>query len=466
MIHPSRQRGAYLVMMALLLVVLVAVAALVLDIGRVLVLRSDMQAAADAAALAAAAELDGRADARERARGAARSLLSHEGRFARVRDLLDEQGLPDEAFSFYCVIGSRFDPDDSEPGFTQYCTGAQVPGEPRKYFSTSGADTNYVRVSLDASMAGGGRYMADLFFLPVLAVIGEETATEVGLMARALAGRSHIFCNYPPMAICDPFEGTGDRFRERMTPGGHVIMKQMGANQWTPGNFGFLQPPPAGPGAPSVARFLADEGQLGCTPPTFTTQTGGMTQQTRRGVNTRFDQYEGPPHEFNPARYPPAPNISAYPLDQTTEPGDARFGRGDWNFEQYWQQNHPPGSVPPSGWSNLAPPTRWDVYNWEINHDAIPEGGQPTPEHLYTGDYPPPESVAERRLLHVAVLSCQALGLTGGKSSGVIFEPDGFAKIFLTSPVDTSPDAEIHGEYVGWAGRDDKEIQVDIQLYE
>ena len=462
----SKAKGAYLVMMAVMAAVLIAIAALVLDIGRVMVLRADMQAAADAAALAAAHELDGRPDTFSRARTAARDLLTHDGRFARVRDLLGEEGLPDQAFTFYCVIGARYDVTPDLPGFGEYCSGSEE--SPGKYLAIRGAEANYIQVRLDHSMVEGGRFVTELMFLPVLRVMGEEPATEVGLRARALAGRSHFACNYPPMLMCDPFEGTGDRFRDRMTVGGHIQLKQQGANQWSPGNFGFLEPAAGGPGAGDVALHLADEGLTGCEPPVFTTQTGGMTQKTTAALNTRFDIY-GPPAPFNrpdaPANWPPAPNVSAYPLDNSLEMTESRLGRGDWDFEGYWATHHPT-RVAPGGWNNLSPPTRWQVYNWELNNSAVPAAGQPDPAHLYLGDYPPPPSVAERRLLHVGVVSCQALGLTGGKSDGVVFEPDGFARIFLIAPSEGPPNAEIYGEYTGWSGRGDKEIHVDIQLYE
>lgn len=461
-----RQRGAFLVMAAILIVVIIAVAALALDIGRVLLLRSDMQSAVDHASLAAAAELDGRSGARERAKDAARSLLRHETRFARSHELLGATGLPEEAFSFYCVIGARYDVTPDMPGFSSFCPGEEM--SPGKYAAVGDADANYVAIRLDAETADGDRYVADLMFLPVLRLLGAGDTTEVGLAARALAGRSHFFCNYPPMALCDPFEGTGDHFRDRMTEGGHIILSQKGANQWSPGNFGFLQAAGSGPGAGETARHLADEGLTGCQPALFTTEPGAMAMATASGLNTRFDRY-GPPSPFNrpdaPSNWPPAPNVSAYPPDRSTDPQDDRFGVGDWDFEAYWAEHHP-GTVPPGGWNNLSPPSRWEVYNWEISQNAIPEAGQPTPEHLYTGEYPPPPSVPERRMIHVAVLSCEALGVTGGRRSGVIFEPDGFARIFLTAPAEGPPDGRIHGEYLGWAGEDQKEIQVDIQLYE
>ena len=70
------QRGAYLVIVSLLLVVLIGFGALALDLGRLFILRSEMQNAADAAALAAARELGREAGAQGRAILAARDEIA------------------------------------------------------------------------------------------------------------------------------------------------------------------------------------------------------------------------------------------------------------------------------------------------------------------------------------------------------------------------------------------------------
>ena len=67
-----RQHGAILVMTALFIVVLIGVAALAMDVGRLVILRSQMQNAADAAALAAAAAAPGAC----RAAGAGQRLIA------------------------------------------------------------------------------------------------------------------------------------------------------------------------------------------------------------------------------------------------------------------------------------------------------------------------------------------------------------------------------------------------------
>lgn len=461
-----KQQGVYLVLVSVLLVVLVGIAALVLDIGRILALRTEMQSAVDAAALAAAAELDQDSTAIERAKAAARELLSHDSRFAKVAELLGSEGLPDEAFVFYCVIGSTFDVSPDSNGFADFCHGGQI--EPNKYLALSSADAHYVRLTLDPELVtNADRFTAGLFFLPVITAGRVGSIDEVGLKASAVAGRAFFMCNFPPMALCDPFEQSGSRFRDEMTVGGHIQIKQQGANQWFHGNFGFLEPAGGGSGAGDVAEYIADEGKTGCAPPVITTKPGNMSNVQAAAFNTRFDQYT-PPAPFNkpnaPELWPPAPNIMEYPHDATTEFTDSRFGLGDWDFDSYWASYHPTTGKP-NGWSNMNRPTRWAVYNWEIENE-IPAIGQPDPEHLYSGEYPPPRSIPERRLLHVAVLSCEAMGLSGGKSSGVIFAPDGFAKMFLIDKAEGPPVGEVYAEYLGWASNDDSDYHVEVQLYE
>jgi hypothetical protein len=62
-------------------------------------------------------------------------------------------------------------------------------------------------------------------------------------------------------------------------------------------------------------------------------------------------------------------------------------------------------------------------------------------------------------------LSCDALGVEG-KKTFPIFNPDGFAKIFVTAPATGPPAAEIYGEYIGWGDEDDEQYHIDVVLFE
>lgn len=467
--HPvRRQRGAILVMTALFIVVLIGVAALAMDIGRLVVLRAQLQNAADAAAIAAAMELDGKSGARERAMAAARWAITHDQSFATINNLLGD-GLPNDAFSFFCVIGAEYDPDPSKVDIGNYCSNTTASAdEPAKYPTTEDTDAHYVRIDLDPAKAPG-RFELDLFFLPVLNLIAPGTATVAATRGQALAGRHSIQCNYPPMAICDPFEGTGKTFKTDMPIGTTVILRNQGGStgQWSPGNAGFLMPINNKPGGKTTAESLAFPDDAGCAPRRVSSEPGQIVQKTTSAINTRFDLYDPHFKENTWADWPPAPNIYAY-QDATSPvavPGldVEHFVMPDWQYEE-WRtaQSSAYGALPGTEPSVVGgkKPLRWDVYKWEIANNRILK--KPIPAHT--------PGAQERRLLAVAVLSCQALGAKG-KFTVPVNSPDGFAKFFLyKEAVAPGPppgsEARIFGEYVGWYGEGDANYHVETQLYE
>lgn len=462
----QRERGSFLVIMAIMLVLLIAIGALALDLGRVFVLRNEMQNAADAAALAAAMELDGRDGARARAEAAARQLLEHDSRFAEERELLAAH----PTVEFFCAISSVADPED----IAGHCA---TPYVDRRAPAASDRETRYVRVAL-VPAAEGGAYALQAWFLPVLRVVMPEPRRRALLEADAVAGRSWFMCDYPPTMLCNPFEVTGAAFRDEIEPGQQIELKQQGES-WAPGNFAFLEPDlEAGGGAPDVSEYLADQARTGCTPPTVRTKTGAMTNKTAAALNTRFDMY-GPPAPFNRGDayrdWPPAPDVIDFPRDRTWRSTDARFGLGDWDREGYYATYHDwQGHVRPAGWATAS---RWQTYLWEVGSGLLPSraplansddpayDGIPAAGHLYTGSYPPPRSTAERRVLFVAVIDCRAQDL-GGATTATLGPREGFAKLFMTEHVERPPDASIFVEFISWADETDAEYHVDVQLYE
>lgn len=437
-----RERGAYLVMMALLLAVLIGFGALAIDLGRVMVLRSEMQNAADAAAIAAAAELRGDIGAQGRAATAASNLLQHDSKFAEVANLLGVN----VSLEFFCAIRAKYDPADDE--VEEFCSsGYDANGYS---VATSDAESHYVRVTLAAN-GDGEAYSVRLAFLPVLG--GDDDS--VGLTATATGGRNFYMCAFPPVMLCNPFEISGGNFKDEMTRGGQIILKQQGSEQWAPGNFAFMQPDnDPGGGAPEIATYLADASATGCRAPLLTTSTGSMTNQTTNGLNTRLGIYANP--GFNQpddsVAYPPAPNVMQFTApfhDQAWRSEDPRFGTGDWDRELYFSTHHP---VRPTGWDTM---TRWDIYNWEIDSGSIPAAGVPgtTP-----GDI-------DRRTLRVAVVNCEAHNLNGLQTFPLV-SPEGFANLFLLQEVDAPPDADIHVEYVDWIDESEEDFHTDVQIYE
>ncbi|ATX81774.1 Putative Flp pilus-assembly TadE/G-like [Mariprofundus ferrinatatus] len=508
-----KERGAILIMTLVYSVVLIGIAALALDVGRLLLLHSEMSNAADAAALAAAAELDGKDDARARARTAARELLSHTGRFAKKQDLLNNAALPDSAFTFYCAIGSEFDLDSSAA-----CSDSN---EDHPYYdAATDAEAHYVKVTLADDGGTDDYYVIDLLFFPVINLITNDDTILASAHAEATAGRNNLICNYPPLMICDPFEGEGG-LKNNLTRGQQIRLKAQGPNtSWAPGDFGFLQPT-AGPGADNLKEAIADEGIQGCTPRIVTTNPGEVVSTTDP-FNSRFDE-GGKKNE-----YPPAPNVIDYPNDQTwvsydncKDDSKCRIGNNDWSRLDYWNEFH--GGTPPTTLDfddedgiPFNDATRYDFYRWEVLNDELPcsEGyaffkdqkgnlsgdtlscsGNPSAsfdkkdyvatevlnkgswvtEYFTSPGHGPivegipsnkDDDLLNRRVLYIATLSCDALGMNGKTTNIPVNSPDGFAKIFLIKHSLGPSYADLDGEYQGWSDTTESTQHVDLQLYE
>lgn len=188
-----------------------------------------------------------------------------------------------------------------------------------------------------------------------------------------------------------------------------------------------------------------------------------MTNKTTNAINTRFDEYSNPGFNGPWSHWPPAPNIYEYqdvtPRVAITGLDATRFSRPDWKYDdwraaQVARYGALPGSEPQK--VGGVTPLRWNVYQWEIAKNRIL--AKPIPAHTPAG--------AERRLLTVAVLSCNALGIQG-RMSFPVFSPDGYAKFFLYKKATGPSGATISGEYIGWSEPGgDSNTHVDVQLYQ
>lgn len=479
-----RQTGAVLVMVAILIVVLIGVAALALDVGRLLVLRTEMHNAVDAAALAAATELNSSADAQDRAKHAAISLIEHNSKFAKLRDILGEslnEGT-DISFEFFCAIENNLD----AANLTTECQNGQMGGtgpDAEKILAQNNSDTHYVRVTLNPVVtqdADEPRYSIDLYFLPILRVLGLDVPDEASTTATALAGRSFTICKYPPLMICNPYEGQTQNLFV-----GQQVKLYMGASSpgyWAPGDFGLLEPPGGKGGAVDVSEYLASNG-IDCSDPYITTKTGVQVNMVKWGLNTRFGIYE---HKYNVSDYPPAPNVLDYPrdLNLAADPA-ARIGTGVWqnNPTEYWT-NYLHASANPEGLT-----TRFQYYKWEIEHGDYPikAGANTNPDQCEIiadnkpkidkcNDYPilkgQPDSTTyladvNRRVITVPVLNCTQLGIGGKESDIWVPQEEYWKRFFITEHVDEpSGGAEIFAEYLGNAGLNDGTFHVEVKLYE
>jgi Flp pilus assembly protein TadG len=504
------ESGAILVYVTVGMAVFLGFAALIIDGGRIFVLHSQLQDAADAAALAGAAELNGQSDAITRAQ----SAINNTG--ALVTQNYQTFGTGSSLISITSIAYLAALPSSDATAITSaniLCTGAPTLS---CNSTTDPAQARFVRVITETRSTTNtfARYLG----------AGATTSTR----ASAVAGLDNVVCGITPMFICNPYEGVdtltnlladpvyGPKVRQRTM----LLKPQSGSNAWGPGNFGLLSAIDAlGTGANGVRNAFAALTPGQCYRQTAV-KTGNNTGPVNDGINVRFDIYKSPLSTSttiagNPI--PPAMNVTkglfkantacpntsqlnsdtahALPLKHDTcidssscsptSPTPTAFatggvvGDGVWDFDSYWAVNHPGLTKPTSSWqglpansaspwSNSNLPSRYQVYRWEIDNSHIPnnfaagyENGNPA---CYTGTV---NDSPDRRVLFVAVFNCSALGLHG--SMGGAQQPAiEFVKVFVTESMDVSgSNTNMYGEIIDKVvlGNGGGELREVVQLY-
>ena len=416
---------------AFFIVFAIGVGALALDVGRMTVLRSQMQNRADAGAMAAAVYLDGREGAQTRATAVAMNAMSQISSISG-----DGQNLNVQTVNFY-----------SEYGATPVA-------------ATGDEDSMFVEVILEPRRI-------NFFLEPVLNTSGADHYMNLG--ARAVAAGNPFICAASPLMICDP--GEADPTMSVALPsnvGRQIVLKMSppsGGGTWSPGNYGLLALPDGSSGANSIEGALAAVQPADCYTLDVLTAPGVKAKKVRHGINSRF----GLDHLANPA-----PDVINYPKDVEIEADPLmRMGSGNWGIDAYWAAKHG-GPVPVELQQGAQSASRYQVYlyeqglefgrsdtNWQTIYPvvgALPGGytlvspaGPSIPEDAAFPDDPnydgvPSNTVAPdgyaRRLMKVAVLQCMAEGVQGKHS----YPTNGnFVEIFITQAVD---DKTIYGELV------------------
>ena len=172
--------GATLVFVGVCLAVLLGLAALTFDLGRVAATQSDLQAYADNVALAAAGELDGQADSITRALEAAAKVIEDRQTFADGENQL--LGADDYSIRFLSGLPNMdreyFDPDDDLTGFE----------------TNSAFDATLVEVTTQ-------QRSVFLPFFRAFAVLNGSTPTDGLVSARAVAGFTQYACDIATLML-------------------------------------------------------------------------------------------------------------------------------------------------------------------------------------------------------------------------------------------------------------------------
>lgn len=489
------QSGSIMIYTGAFMAIGVGGAALSIDIGRIVLLKTQMQNRADAGALAGAAQLDAYPGAIERSR-----TVITDAMVAYTTAAADQGELAVWNAEFYAV-------DPNDPTKTK-----------RGPVTTDDGQARFAEVLME-------RRTLSFFYGPALNLLtGKPADSTTTLDARAVGMSDPFICKMQPLMICNPFD---DGIASTVDPdirlpeysGYGLRIKQAGqTGAWQPGNFGLLDLPEdagyTGGGANNVQAALEAEDPLGCyAVATLDTAPGNKTQKVRDGVNVRW---------YGPNVAPNVLNYSGQYRDSNMTPAadpteSVSWGNGIWDFSGYWAAFHPgiPEPVFP------VTPTRYQVYlfesgivfymkkggggkgtkftlnaaeagsgNWQkidladyiadpiyAGIETDPGSGvalvrnlsDPTNNYL-DGEPPvPPETVSaqgyKRRLMKIAVANCLENSFQG---NAAIPAEGSYVEIFLTEEA-TGPNdgATIYGEIVrGLEPRTSFEFHGNVRLVE
>jgi Flp pilus assembly protein TadG len=439
-------QGAVAIYAALLLTLVLALGVLTIDVGRMMILTTQLQNAADAGALAGATQLDGSSGSRDRATSIAATAA------ARTSSIVTGG----TAFS----IASTTYYSSINPNVT----------------ATGDDNATYIHIVMNDSEM-------NIFMRPVLDLLTNTGVSDrITINAGAIAKYAPIICNMPPLMVCDPTETLGasaDLF-DGANVGKQMIIKEApGGGGLAPGNFGLLCTPAGDCGASAIGDALAAITPDGCTGVQVTTSPGSKTNEVKNGINSRFDTASG---TNNPAR-----NVINFPRDSTISPSSTNIlGAADWDASTYWSEHHSGAGLPAA----LSGASRYQTYLYELGETYARNGMQtiyPAPATLpagyssvtgvssvptcstYTGALPAgkgkagptcddedpaydgaPQSASvndpKRRVVEAVVLSCIGQNVQGHGS----YDTNGrFVQFFVTEAVPDPPDSTIFGELIG-----------------
>lgn len=484
--------GIALILVSIMLPVIIGFALLAIDMSRVNNLHYDLQRGADAMALATAAELDGKADAITRADRALATLVANRYRFS-------SSGGTQQPSQVLAAAGVT----------RRFLTGLpanDATAIDNSYQTTDPALAQFVEVRVTP---------VDFGAIFPATFLGGANSFAVG--ATAVAGFFSGVCDFTPLYICNPYEGTGVTLDQVVTNpalrGRMIELRQQGGTtaQNSPGNYGFLVPSTGNSGANNIRDMIAATKPATCFGARGVEVRPGFLATARDAINVRLDVYNGAMNGAkNDPQYAPANNVrKGYRTQgggcnstEMTEPNtgyermsrdlcfyngtcDARtglntgnrLGDGVWDFEKYWTENRydlagvakPLGRNGTSTASNTNPPTRYSLYRYEIAHPALitqsSVAGEIGSKQCSNQTAP---ATLDRRLIYGAIINCKTNPIGSG-ASGDPVPVEAFASFFLTETVESGPDQIIRVELVdvtgGGAGSLNSFVRDEVQLY-
>ena len=438
--------GSVLVWTAVLLPVLLGVAGMSIDAGRLYIVNTDMQHVADAAALAAASELDGTTGAITRATAAATALTN--GTLFASDNPTVKVVTP---LVFY----------KSNAGSFIGCSNA---------VTTVDAEAACVQV----------RTVTRSITTSFIRAVGWSSDAQTAAVASAES--RYIACEVSPLALCVPDVAAFPTVSGvTLSKGSNILIQADPTN----GNFGLLDPVTGGCGnsAPCAEEHVAQTSPQFCFSQGINLVGGKKAGPVDNGFNSRLDDKKAN------GDYAPAPNImSEYPVDSNISSAN-RYGNRDWissgKLTTYLNTYHAanPGFIAtvqaaaPAG--TLT--SRYELYLMELGLNPATADVEKTPVSYAATQtmatmpangtwYPtnfkpmPATLIPDRRLIYIAILSDAQCS-----TNAPITNVSKLAKVFITRLAgDSSPakNGEVVVEYINQvtAGDDDGKLHHIVQL--
>jgi Flp pilus assembly protein TadG len=339
--------GAIAIYAAFVGTLMISAGVLAVDYGRLTVLKTQLQNAADAAALAGAAQLDGRDGARARATAVALNAATQQTGI----------GLGGSAITI------------QEPLFFF----SEYPAT----IANGDLDARFVFVSVTPKLA-------QVFFQPVLNLFAGTTGSATATVnARAVATGTPIYCAPVPIRVCDIIDPAFGDLDDPAQAGRQLVLKESNAAALQIATFQLLCPPDT-PGCTEAeaAQYGAEADDIVCNPAPGTplTATGGAIDDT---INSRYA--EGP-------YAAPAENVINFDDDATLSEPDPQvsgaYGEGDWSPDSYWTAKHGSASPPHTPPVDLSNYSRYQLYLYESGAEFARNGVRtlfPAPSTLPAG---------------------------------------------------------------------------------
>lgn len=400
----KRQHGAVAIIVGLSFVVMVGVLALVFDLGRLFVAKTELQNAADACALAATGGLPPVGTlATAESRGILVGQKNKVG-FQASNVVINV----DSDVTFSATLNGTYLPKGSADPASKFVKCSVAQGGIVPWFLHA-----FRQLRFEASTPN---LSVDAFAVATLAPAQTACAVPVGLCAA-------------PGGVAPDFGFTVGKWETSKFPTGSSFT----------GSFDWIDFTPPSGGASELANLLTGVGQCDLPPIGTCVGESGNAQSTAKAWNTRFGLYQGSYNASNALM--DQTGVSYKPT--TTSPGTPLTWREFTDIPQNAYSGTAAASVasPPPNFIT-AHNTSHTPYQTSTNPDAInPLSASTTAQHAAGGN---------RRVVIMPVVDCTkwVSGEAGCGSQQV--KVKGFACVLMLHPFD-SPSQDIYVEYLGHA---------------